>query len=378
MHMPVFGIQPAGLLQRVFDNIGAGVAVIDSQQHVVFANRTALKLFGVTEAGHRRHLQEWKQKYRFEDPLGHEVLFDDSPVMRALRGEHVESQELRLSLPDGSTKWVNVGAYPFSVVGLAGVLTIILDETSEVQLRRSVSQLQRMETLSSLALGLTHDFNNILDTISLNAELARGAAAEGEDYHSPLEQISGATKKAADLVRRLMRFSRAQRPHPQILQINNVIGDVLQLLHPLFRQAISVRTDLYEALPRIEADRSQMEQVLINLIVNALDAMPSRGELTLSTMPGEPGKSQGSESNRGFITIVVSDTGPGIPMSLQSAIFEPFFTTKPAGKGTGLGLSTVHAIVEQHRGRIAVRSTPGAGAAFIISLPACELPAAAA
>jgi hypothetical protein len=164
-----------------------------------------------------------------------------------------------------------------------------------------------------------------------------------------------------------------------MLQLNNVVQDVLQVLHPLFRKAISVRTDLWEELPTITADRSQMEQVLVNLIVNALDAMPGRGELKLSTMPGEPGKSLDSTPNGGSITLIVSDTGSGIPANLQSRIFEPFFTTKPAGKGTGLGLSTVQAIVQQHRGRIAVRSTPGAGSAFIISLPSTnESPAIAA
>src|SRR5215469_7030134 len=376
--MPVFGIHPPGLLQLVFENIGAAVAVIDSHQRVVFANRIALKLFGASEADTGRKFQEWRQNYRFENSLGQEILFADSAVMRALRGERVESQELHVDLPDGSTKWLNVGAYPFSVAGLEGVLAVILDETSEVQLRRSVSQLQRIETLGFLALGLTHDFNNILDTISLNAELALRTAAEGKDCRLQLEQISGAVKKAADLVSRLMRFSRAQSPHPQILQINNVIRDVLQTLHPLFRQTISVRTDLWEELPTIEADRSQMEEVLINLIVNALDAMPGRGELKLSTMPGEPGKTLDSDPHRASVTIIVSDTGPGIPANLQSLIFEPFFTTKPPGKGTGLGLTTVHAIVEQNRGRIAVRSTPGAGTAFIISLPTSESSAVAA
>jgi len=376
--MPVFGIHPPELLQQVFENIGAGVAVIDAHQIVVFANRTALKLFGVSEVDRGRSFQELRQKYRFENSVGQEIGLADSVVMRALNGERVESQELRVGLPDGSTKWINVGAYPFSVAGLEGVLTIILDETSEVQLRRSVSQLQRMETLGSLAVGLTHDFNNILDTISLNAELAMQQVAEGKDCRPALEQISGAAKKAADLVQRLMRFSRAQGPRPQVLQMNNVIRDVLQILHPLFRKTISVRTDLWEELPTIEADRSQMEQVLINLIVNALDAMPGRGELKLSTMPGEPGKTLDSDPHRASVTIIVSDTGPGIPANLQSLIFEPFFTTKPPGKGTGLGLTTVHAIVEQNRGRIAVRSTPGAGTAFIISLPTSESSAVAA
>jgi two-component system cell cycle sensor histidine kinase/response regulator CckA len=376
--MPVFGIQPAGLLEQVFEHIGAAVAVIDNHGQVVFANRPALKLFDATESDRGRKFQEWRQKYHFENSLGQEVLLADSTVMRALRGERNEAQELRVRLPDGSIKWINVGAYPFSVAGLAGVLVIILDETTEVHLRNSVSQLQRVETLSFLALGLTHDFNNILDTIALNAELALRLVAQGQDCRSQLGQISTATEKAADLVGRLMRFSRSEDFHPQVLQINNVIRDVLEILHPLFRQSISVRTDLREGLPTIEADRSQMEQVLINLIVNALDAMPGRGELKLSTMLGEPGKSQGPDSHRRVITIIVSDTGPGIPANLQSAIFEPFFTTKPAGKGTGLGLSTAHTIVEQHRGSIAVRSTPGAGTAFIISLPVSESPAAAA
>ena len=374
--MPVFGIQPPGLLQEIFETIGVGMAVIDTQQHVVFANRTALAEFGVAESDLGRSFQEWRQKYRIENYRGEEILLAESAVMRALKGERVESEELRVTLPDGSTKWMNVGAYPFSVAGLKGVLAIIVDETDEVQLRRSVSQLQRMETLGSLALGISHDFNNILETISLNAQLAARAADDGQDYRSPLAQISGAAKKGGDLVRRLMRFSRDQGPHPQILQINNVIRDVLQILRPLLRQAISVRTDLYDKLPLIDADRTQMEQVLINLIVNALDAMPGRGELKISTMPGDHGKNPAAP--RDFITLIVSDTGAGIPEDLQSTIFEPFFTTKPAGKGTGLGLSTVHAIVQQHRGRIEVRSAPGAGTAFIISLPASESPAIAA
>lgn len=377
--MPVFGIQPPELLQQVFENIGAGVAVIDTQQRLVFANRPALKLFAIGEAERGRNFQEWRQKYRFENSVGQEIGLADSVVMRALNGERVESQELRVSLPGGSTKWIDVGAYPFSVAGLEGVLVIVMDQTSEVMLRRSVSQLQRLETLGSLAVGLTHDFNNILDTISLNADLALHRAPEGGDGRSSLEQIAAAAKKAGDLIQRLMRFTRARGPNPQMLQINDVIRDVLHILHPLFRKSITVRTDLCEELPPIVADRSQMEQVLINLIVNALDAMPGRGDLKLSTMAGEPGgDALDSDPPRGSITIIVSDTGSGIPANLQSAIFEPFFTTKPPGKGTGLGLSTVHAIVRQLRGSIAVRSTPGAGTAFIISLPTEESSAVAA
>jgi two-component system cell cycle sensor histidine kinase/response regulator CckA len=367
-HMPVFGIQPAGLLQTIFEDIGTAVAVIDKQGRFVFANRPAMDLFGIDDHKGQR-FQDWRQSYRFENPMGHEISLEDSAVMRALNGERVESQEIRVILPDGNTKCILGWAYPFSVAGLAGVLAITLDETSDVQLRRVTSQLQRMETLGALAIGLTHDFNNILDTISLNAELALREAGQSPSSRFRLEQISAATRTASGLVNRLMQFSRARSFRIQTLQINDVIEDVLHLLHPLLRQTISVHTNLSEGLSPIQADRSQIEQVLINLIVNALDAMPTRGQLTISTAPGAS-EELIADSARRYITIVVADTGSGIPPHLQTTIFDPFFTTKAAGKGTGLGLSTVQAIVREHNGKIRVRSTLGAGAAFIISLPA--------
>src|SRR5215469_17540777 len=127
--MPVFGIQPAELLQEVFENIGAAVAVIDHQQRVVFANRTGLRLFGIKASDIGRSFQELRQNYRLENSLGQDVGFADSAVIRALHGERVEPEELRVHLPDGSTKWINVGAYPFSVAGLEGVLAIAMDQT---------------------------------------------------------------------------------------------------------------------------------------------------------------------------------------------------------------------------------------------------------
>lgn len=365
--MPVLGIQPAGLLQTIFEDIGTAVAVIDQQGKFVFANRPALELFSIDDQDGQK-FQDWRTRYHFENPLGHEISLEDSPVMRALSGERVESQETRVTLPGGNTKSILTWAYPFSVAGLAGVVVIILDETSEVQMRRATSQLQRMETLGALAIGLTHDFNNVLDTISLNAALALKDEAQSVSCRSRIEQISAATKKASSLIGRLMQFTRSPSFHIQALQINDVIEEVLHLLHPLFRHNISIRTELRRGLPPIQADRSQIEQVLINLIVNALDAMPGGGELTISTTPGNAEEMADSASR--FVTMEVADTGSGIDPDLQANIFEPFFTTKPAGKGTGLGLSTVQAIVREHHGKISVRSAPGAGAAFIISLPA--------
>jgi signal transduction histidine kinase len=154
------------------------------------------------------------------------------------------------------------------------------------------------------------------------------------------------------------------------VQVNDVVREVVQLVRPLFRENIVVKTDLSEGIPPIKADPSQIDQVLVNLIVNALDAMPDGGELKISTAVTDTSAGTPSpDKNQQFVAISVADTGAGIPEDLQSAIFEPFFTTKPADKGTGLGLSSAYGIVRQHKGNIKVQSAPGAGATFVVSFP---------
>jgi len=364
--MPVFGIQPPGLLQTIFEDIGTAVAVVDRQEHIVFANRPALELFRVDDTDTLPTFRHWRHNYRFENSLGNEIALEDSAILRALEGDRTEAQEIRLILADGEPKWLLVWAYPFSVAGLSGVLAIIVDQTKEVKLRQATSQLQRLETLGTLAAGLTHDFNTILDTISLNAQLALEEAGKMEDCRPRIKEISVATRRASSLIGRLLQFSSSQDSKLTDVQMNDVVHAVLRLLNPLFRHTLQVKTNLCEHLPTIRANRTQMEQMLANLVINAMDAMPDRGQLTIST---ERGTSHPKEEDSGWITLIVADTGVGIPQHLQEAIFEPFFSTKPAGKGTGLGLFTVNGIVHQHNGSIEVRSTPGAGAAFVISLP---------
>lgn len=370
--MPIFGLQPAGLLQTIFEEIGVAVAVIDRQGKLAFANQTALDLTGITEEERLASFEDWRRNYHFEDPFGHEIPLKDSAVMRALQGERVASEEVRIKFPDGRLKWLLTWAYPFSIAGLTGVLAIVVDETTEVELRRASSQLQRMETLGALAGGLTHDLNNILDTISLNVELAQNDTPSTQDYRLRLGQIKAASSKAAGLVKRLMEFSRTQELDYRPVQINEIVGDVLHLVNPLFRRNIVVSTNLRSGLPDVTGDASQLEQVLVNLIVNALDAMPNGGELKISTTEApisDPFSKNGSPER---VLVTVTDSGIGISEEVQSLIFEPFFTTKPPGEGTGLGLSSVYGIVKQHQGSIAVHSSPGAGASFVISLPAQE------
>ncbi len=366
--MPIFGLQPAGLLQTIFENIEVAVAVIDDHERIVFANSTALQLFGTADGSPVR-FQDWRQNFRFEDADGNEIPIEKSAVVRALKGEHVESQELRLKMPSGKIKWIHVWAYQFCAMGLEGVITLIVDQTSEVELRKTAAQLHRMETLGALAAGLTHDFNNILNTISTNVAIAAATESCSPELQMRFDHISEAVDTAGELVRRLMQFSRKQDLHRRTLQANDVVRDVLRLVQPLLRKNISLAVDLAEALPTVYADFSQMEQVIINLILNALDAMPNGGALRVSTSAGNPNQAGSHAYDQDFVCISVADTGIGIPDELQSIIFEPFYTTKPAGKGTGLGLSSSYGIVRQHNGKIELQSEPGRGTTFNVFFP---------
>jgi two-component system, cell cycle sensor histidine kinase and response regulator CckA len=372
--MPVFGLQPSGLLERIFEQVGIAVVVIDHQQKLVFANETATAMFRRPSGEPPATFEELRQNYRLEDPLGNEIPIEEAAVTRALRGEHVESEELHARFPDGSTKWLLTWAYPFSVVGLTGVLALMIDETVQVELRRAATQLERMETLGVLAAGLAHDFNNVLDTITLSigSLLIQPGTVQNRQR---LDQILDATTEASKLVKRLMQFSRVQDLHYRPVNVNDVVADALRLVRPLLRSDIVVTTNLADGLPYIVADSSQLEQVIVNLIVNAIDALPNGGELKISTAVESGSKTRNSDEIQDCVSIRVADTGVGIPPELQPHIFEPFFTTKPAGKGTGLGLSSVYGIVKQHNGKVIVSSAPGAGAEFLVSFPISKVAA---
>jgi signal transduction histidine kinase len=369
--MPLFEIHPPSLLETIFEEIGVGVAVVDRDQRLVFANSTALDLVETKAGGDRVRFHDWRQNFRIQDSLGIEIPIQQSAVMRALKGEKTEAQEVHVKMPDGDTKWILVWAYPFSTMGLDGAISLIMDETAEVELREAATHIRRMENLGTLAAGLAHDFNDILNTIAINIALSSRAQSCSSEVRSRLEQVSEAVNKAAALIKRLTQFSRTQELTCQTLQVNEVVHDVLRRVRPLLLKNISLVVDLADDLPLVYADSSQMEQVLDNLIVNALDAMPDGGTLKVSTsIAHQTQKSSGREAAHEFVRICVADSGIGIPGELQSAIFEPFFTTKPKGKGTGLGLSSSYGIVRQHKGKIEVQSEPGHGANFSVLLPA--------
>ena len=374
--MPVFGLQPPGLMETIFEDIGVALFVVDHEETVVFANRTALELFDAVSGAERERFRDLRGKFRYEDYLGNEIPLAESIVIRALKGEQVEAQEVRLKKTNGKAKWLMQWAYRFSYMGLEGVVVLVADETTEVEVRQAAAQLQRMETLGALAAGLTHDFNNVLNTITSSVALAKQNGDYSPQVGIQLDQILDAVNKAGGLIRRLMQFSRSQELHPRSLGVNEVVREALYLTRPLLRENIRLTLDLDEEVPAIYGDSSQIEQVLVNLIVNALEAMPDGGELAIATHLALPNptdlveKESSRHKEQEMVQISITDTGIGIPIEIQSAIFEPFFTTKPEGKGTGLGLSSAFGIIRQHGGKIEVKSSPGRGSTFTVSLPA--------
>ena len=369
----ILGLQPPTLLQAVLDAVGVALAVVDKDQRIIFHNQAARDMFGAAD---NLSAAEWLRDYKVHDSQGRDIPAGQGPILRALAGEEVEPSELRVTLPDGRVKWLHLAAQAFSVLGLAGVFVILTDETEDVELRKAMERLQRIEEFAVLAGGLAHDFNNILSVESNNVALALGDEGVQEITRTRLQEMAVALKKGATLVARLMQYSSVQDTTMRPVQINGVVSAALDLARPLIRGRVRVKTELAHALPDVQGDSSRLEQVFVNLILNALDAMPEGGELTLSTQlvssEAVPGKKH--EPHKQFVIIAVADTGVGIPENIRSSIFDTFFTTKPDGKGVGLGLSSARAIVRQHDGHIEVQSAPGAGTTFRIFLPATDKP----
>jgi len=365
------GLQPQTLLQSVLDNVGVALAVIDRERKFVFTNRAALDMFGATE---NLSVAEWYRNYKFHDSQGRELSPGQSPITRAFSGQGVDPHEVRVTLPDGQVKWFHVGGHPFSVMGLTGVFLVVTDETEQIELRKAIERAGLIEEIGILAGGLAHDLNNIFSVLSDSLALALSAKGVQEDPSIHLEQMVRAVKAGAAMVTRLMQHSRTQDTQIRPVQINDVVRGALELASPLFRNRLGVKIEMSESLPAVRADFTRLEHVLVNLVLNAVDAMPEGGDLAVSTklVSADAVPRQKNEGDKDFVLISVADTGTGIPENTLHRIFEPFFTTKAKGKGTGLGLSSVRAIVGQCNGYIDVQSTPGMGTTFSIYLPIDE------
>jgi two-component system cell cycle sensor histidine kinase/response regulator CckA len=257
----------------------------------------------------------------------------------------------------------------------------VQDVTERKMLERQLLQSQKMEAVGTLAGGIAHDFNNLLTTIIGHLSLALMKLGPSHAATRGLQDAERAAERAAELIRQMLRFSRKSPSTLRPVNANECIEQVLRLLAPSLDPRIKVDLDLAEDPWLAQADGGQLEQVLMNLIVNARDAIPGQGVIRVSSTntirPKKAGGADGGAGRGEFVGIAVTDTGTGMEAATQSRVFEPFFTTKEVGKGTGLGLAMVYAIVKNHRGWVEVSSRPGEGSEFRIFLPRTEQPAEA-
>jgi PAS domain S-box-containing protein len=262
---------------------------------------------------------------------------------------------------------------------VVGVLSMVQDVTERKQLEEQVRQAQKMEAVGQLAGGVAHDFNNLLTVIRGHTELVLMDNAQLPLQAAEcLRQVIVAAERAANLTRQLLAFGRKQLMQPQPLNLNDVIGTLNQMLNRIMGEDIQLQCDYVARLPFVQADPGMIEQVVVNLALNARDAMPRGGRLLITTdtihLDSAGAQAKGEVRAGEFVCLSVSDSGTGISPQDLSHLFEPFFTTKEVGKGTGLGLATVYGIIKQHQGWIEVSSELGKGTVFEIYLPAIAPP----
>jgi PAS domain S-box-containing protein len=361
-------------LRSIAEHSPAGIVTTDVRGRITYWSPRAQELLG----------------YRPDEVLGRPVAeFQRGgreaarDLMRRLRAEdRIREHEAEILARDG--RWMEcrfaLAMLRDAAGGEIGTLAILEDTSERKRLEAQLRQAQKMEAVGRLAGGIAHDFNNLLAVIMGHSDLIKSVLRKGDALAHDVEQIRRASERAASLTRQLLAFSRRQFLQPQVIDVNTLVGNLATMLRRLIGEDVQLELRLDPGAGRVSADPGQLEQVVMNLTVNARDAMPQGGRVVLETAPvtldqafvtAHPGSAAGAH-----VRLSIHDTGYGMGPDVLAHLFEPFFTTKEPGRGTGLGLSTVYGIVKQHRGYIDVTSEPGRGSSFGVYLPRVEAKAA--
>ena len=375
--------QLQNLAAEFLEGSRVGAAVLDPNHRVLWVSRTFERYFGMARADLLG--QDMRQLLYFQL---RDVFFDSDNVIRTLLASYAEpdglspdpSRRFECRIKAGNQRqdrWLEHWSEPIrSGEHAGGRIDYFYDITdrkqAEASARSSESQLiqaQKMEAVGRLAGGLAHDFNNLLTAINGYTDLILKLSIE-DQVERYVSEIRKASHRATDLTSKLLTLSRRQAPAQRVVDLNQLVLDLEGLLRRLIGEDIELVTELDPELGRVWVDPGQLEQAVLNLAINARDAMPTGGHLILQSANIEPGHGPVRKpSLENCVSLSITDNGIGIDPEVREHIFEPFFTTKEADKGTGLGLSTVYAAVSQNQGRIEVDSTPGRGSTFRIYLP---------
>jgi two-component system cell cycle sensor histidine kinase/response regulator CckA len=347
-------------LRRVFEHVGDALLITDDTRRIIDANAAACELTGLgIEQLRSSSLSEVLPDATAALPNGGAL-----PMLSMRQGER------RLRGRDGVVRIVDVRETAFAP-GLH--VHSIRDLTSQRQLEEELHQSQKMDAIGRLAGGVAHDFNNLLTAITCYSDVLLTTFDESDERCEDLREIQKAARRAAALTGQLLAFSRKQILQPTLLDLNAVVADIEKMLQRVIGEDVRLETALDPALWPVRADRGQIDQVLLNLVVNARDAMPNGGPLRIWTqnvrLPAPHPHAHGVVDAGEYVTLEVSDSGTGIAAAVLPHLFEPFFTTKGPGKGTGLGLSTVYGVLRQSDGDIEVRSVLGQGTTFVLYFP---------
>ena len=352
-------------LRSLLTSIEDGISVLDKDLNIIYTNPV------VNEWHRDEHPLVGKKCYKAYQKR--ELPCDDCPSLRCLETGRVETGEKTITHSSGERRWIELSAYPFkgSEGNVRGVVEFVRDITKQKRLEEQLHLSQRLEAIGRLAGGIAHDFNNILTVIMGSCELLQEEAETDPTIRDKVDLIKKASERAAALTKQLLVFSKRQTVEPKIVDLNQEISELKRMLVRVIGEDIEFVVDLADEPCLVKVDPSHMDQVIMNLVMNAREAMPKGGTLWISTSVKQienevEAESLGLEEGR-YVVLSVRDSGVGMDEETQKKIFDPFFTTKE--RGTGLGLATVYGVVTQAGGTIKCYSRPGEGTTFEIYLP---------